>query len=112
MASLSFSRARLVWSDMRTTSICEDLIERVGGGNRDFLRERCGLPISTYFSATKILWLLRNVPEVQSAVERQSCLFGTVDTWLVWVSPSWPAALCQLAVWSYDVFDARLATRI
>ncbi|KAK9697078.1 hypothetical protein RND81_08G013400 [Saponaria officinalis] len=44
----------------------------------------CGLPISTYFSATKLLWLLENVDAVKRAVDRGDALFGTVDTWLIW----------------------------
>ncbi|KAK9724351.1 hypothetical protein RND81_05G066600 [Saponaria officinalis] len=44
----------------------------------------CGLPISTYFSATKLLWLLENVEAVKRAVDRGDALFGTVDTWLIW----------------------------
>ena len=46
---------------------------------------RCGLPISTYFSALKIKWLMENCPDVVKAIEEGNCLFGTVDTWLIWV---------------------------
>lgn len=46
--------------------------------------EACGLPISTYFSAVKLLWLMENVPEVNEAIEKGDALFGTVDTWLIW----------------------------
>jgi len=48
-------------------------------------RHLCGLPLSTYFSGMKMKWLLENVPEVRSAVEEKRCLFGTVDSWLIWV---------------------------
>ena len=46
--------------------------------------ETCGLPISTYFSAVKILWLMENVAEVKAAIDQGDALFGTVDSWLVW----------------------------
>ena len=47
-------------------------------------REKCGLPIATYFSATKLVWLMDNVPEVKKAAAEDRLMFGTVDTWLVW----------------------------
>lgn len=47
-----------------------------------------GLPISPYFSALKIKWLKDNYPEINSAFEAKTCLVGTVDSWLVWVSIS------------------------
>jgi len=49
------------------------------------LKPRCGLPISTYFSAVKIRWLLDNSRDVQRAIKDKRCLFGTVDSWLTWV---------------------------
>ena len=50
------------------------------------LQPRCGLPISTYFSAVKMRWLLDNCKEVKEAVREGRCLFGNVDAWLLWVS--------------------------
>lgn len=58
---------------------------KVQGGNKDFLKKYCGLPISTYFSALKLRWLMDNVPDVRQAIDEGRCLFGTVDTWLIWV---------------------------
>lgn len=46
--------------------------------------ETCGLPISTYFSALKVLWLFENVEKVKQAVESGDALFGTIDSWLIW----------------------------
>ena len=46
----------------------------------------CGLPITTYFSAVKLRWLLDNCPKVAEAARQGRCLFGTVDSWLLWVS--------------------------
>ena len=48
-------------------------------------QHRCGLPISKYFSAVKIKWMMENCPDVIKAMEEGNCLFGTVDTWLIWV---------------------------
>lgn len=48
-------------------------------------QHRTGLPISTYFSAVKLRWLMDNVDEVREAVESHRAMFGTVDSWLIWV---------------------------
>ena len=73
----------LVWHDLRTTDVVKRTIEE-NGGNRDAFRESTGLPLSTYFSAVKIRWLLENVPAVAKAVEAKTCKFGTVDSWLLY----------------------------
>lgn len=51
---------------------------------QDYFRERTGLPISTYFSAYKYQWLHTNVPEVADAVNKGTCLMGTIDSWIIW----------------------------
>ncbi|XP_076906575.1 glycerol kinase-like [Bidens hawaiensis] len=73
----------IVWMDVRTTSICRKLEKELSGGKNHFL-ESCGLPISTYFSALKLLWLLENVDAVKQAVNKGDALFGTIDSWLIW----------------------------
>ncbi|KAL1564029.1 glycerol kinase [Salvia divinorum] len=73
----------IVWMDARTSSICRKLENELSGGRTRFV-EQCGLPISTYFSALKLLWLLENVNSVKAAVKKGDALFGTVDTWLIW----------------------------
>ncbi|KAK6915086.1 Carbohydrate kinase, FGGY, C-terminal [Dillenia turbinata] len=73
----------IVWMDARTSSICRRLEKDLPGGRTHFV-ESCGLPISTYFSALKLLWLLENVDQVRDAVKAGDALFGTVDTWLIW----------------------------
>ncbi|GAB2228201.1 hypothetical protein Droror1_Dr00010031 [Drosera rotundifolia] len=73
----------IVWMDVRTSSICRRLEEDLPGGRTHFV-ETCGLPISTYFSATKLLWLIENVDAVQQAIKSGDALFGTVDSWLIW----------------------------
>ncbi len=71
----------VVWQCRRSAPICDEL-ERQGLG--PCIREKTGLPIDPYFSATKIRWLLDNVPSGQARAERGDLLFGTVDTWLLW----------------------------
>ncbi|PSR89334.1 Glycerol kinase [Actinidia chinensis var. chinensis] len=73
----------IVWMDVRTTSICRKLEKELSGGRTHFV-DTCGLPISTYFSALKLLWLMENVDAVKEAVEKKDALFGTIDTWLIW----------------------------
>lgn len=71
----------LVWHDTRTHDIVDQLNSKHG---KDSLRQICGLPISTYFSALKIRWLLENIQEVKDAVKDGRCVFGNVDTWVIW----------------------------
>ncbi|KAK9282209.1 hypothetical protein L1049_005122 [Liquidambar formosana] len=59
-------------------------LEKELAGGRTHFVETCGLPISTYFSALKLLWLLENVDAVKVAVKSGDALFGTIDTWLIW----------------------------
>ncbi|XP_024082253.1 glycerol kinase-like [Cimex lectularius] len=74
----------LVWCDTRTTIILDHLLENVPSKNKDHFKEICGLPMSPYFSALKMRWLLDNVQPVREALERNTLLFGTVDSWLIW----------------------------
>ena len=71
----------IVWQCRRTASICEDLKER---GLEEYVREKTGLTIDAYFSATKIKWILDNVEGSRERAKRGQLLFGTVDTWLLW----------------------------
>eukprot|EP01018_Ginkgo_biloba_P006750 Gb_05773 [translate_table: standard] len=73
----------IVWMDARTSSICRRLEKTLAKGRNHFV-DSTGLPISTYFSALKLLWLLESVDAVKSAIENEDALFGTVDSWLVW----------------------------
>lgn len=75
-----------VWLDVRTSKIVDDLIANKGVQSANAVKQSSGLPLSTYFSAVKIRWLLQNVPAVKNAVADGECLVGTVDTWLIWVS--------------------------
>ena len=71
----------IVWQDRRTEPLCARLRER---GLADAVREATGLVIDPYFSATKIAWLLDQVPGARARAERGELAFGTVDSWLLW----------------------------
>ena len=71
----------IVWQDMRTDRI---VLELERNGMSGLIRKKTGLPISTYFSAPKLLWILQNLPGVLQAAERGEAIFGTVDSWLIW----------------------------
>ena len=71
----------LVWQDTRTQDICNEIIN-----NNDLEQEfkKTGLPIATYFSLSKIIWLMKNVPDVKKSLENNDVIFGTVDAWLIY----------------------------
>ncbi len=71
----------IVWQDRRTAEFCDSLSEE---GLVEEYQQRTGLVIDPYFSATKIRWLLENVPGARERAERGELLFGTVETWLIW----------------------------
>jgi hypothetical protein len=71
----------IVWQDRRTAARCDEL---AASGALPLVRERTGLVLDPYFSATKIAWLLDNVPGARARAERGELAFGTIDSWLVW----------------------------
>jgi glycerol kinase len=71
----------IVWQCRRTSEICDRLKEK---GLTSLIREKTGLVIDAYFSATKIKWLLDHVPGAREKARRGDILFGTVETWLIW----------------------------
>ena len=71
----------IVWQDKRTASICEDLKAK---GLTDYVRQNTGLVIDSYFSGTKIKWILDNVAGARQSAERGELAFGTIDSWLIW----------------------------
>jgi glycerol kinase len=73
----------VVWSDLRTAAIVDRTIRQHNGDAR-FAVPSCGLPVSTYFSAMKMKWMLENVPDVRHAADRGTLCFGTIDAWLIW----------------------------
>ncbi len=76
----------LVWMDNRTKVTIKEFLSTKADKSTEQLKELCGLPISPYFSALKYLWLIDNVPEVREAIQEERCLFGTIDSWIIWVS--------------------------
>lgn len=71
----------IVWQDTRTTEICNQLSDR---GLEGYIRENTGLVIDSYFSGTKLKWILDNVEGARNRADRGELLFGTVDSWLIW----------------------------
>src|SRR5947209_12180975 len=71
----------LVWQDTRTDAL---VAEFARDGGKDRLRDKTGLPLTTYFSSLKLKWLLDNVPGARTAAAAGEALFGTIDSWLVW----------------------------
>ena len=71
----------IVWQDRRTSAYCDEL--KVQGLGKS-VQEKTGLIIDAYFSATKIRWILDNVPGAREKAEAGEIAFGTIDTWLIW----------------------------
>lgn len=72
----------IVWQDRRTSEYCDSLKAE---GRTEMIRSKTGLIIDAYFSATKIRWILENVPGAKERAEQGKLRFGTVDTWLIWM---------------------------
>ena len=88
----------IVWQDRRTAPLCEALR---AAGHEDMIRARTGLLLDPYFSASKMRWLLDNVPAVRAAADGGTLAFGTIESWLVW----------QLTGGNNHVTDASNASR-
>ncbi len=71
----------IVWQDRRTEPICAELRAQ---GHAELIREKTGLVIDAYFSATKLKWILDSVPGARAAAGRGELAFGTIDSWLMW----------------------------
>ena len=71
----------IVWQDKRTANICEYLKEK---GLENYIKKTTGLVVDSYFSATKVYWILENVANAREEAEKGNLLFGTIDSWLVW----------------------------
>ena len=70
----------IVWQDRRTSDYCDSIRKE----HRDMIRQKTGLIIDSYFSATKVRWILENVPGARLKAMQGKLLFGTVDSWLIW----------------------------
>lgn len=71
----------VVWQCKRSVQVCEQLKQK---GLSSLIRERTGLVIDPYFSATKLIWLFQNVPVIREAIRDGNAFFGTIDTWLLY----------------------------
>ena len=71
----------IVWQSRQSADIANKL---VSDGYKDMIHKKTGLVVDAYFSATKVRWILDNVPGAQEKAEKGELLFGTIDTWLVW----------------------------
>ena len=71
----------IVWQDRRTAPICQELREQ---GLEETIRQKTGLLIDAYFSASKIMWILENVKGAREKANAGELAFGTVDSWLIW----------------------------
>jgi glycerol kinase len=78
----------IVWQDTRTAALVREL---AGAHGPDRLRERVGLPLSTYFSGPKLAWILDNVAGARERAESGELAFGTIDAWLLWNLTGGPA---------------------
>ncbi|MGM0407101.1 MAG: glycerol kinase GlpK [Bacteroidota bacterium] len=71
----------IVWQDKRTADFCKKLHNQ---GWSEYIKKNTGLIIDSYFSATKIYWILQNIPGVKEKAKKGEILAGTVDTWVIW----------------------------
>ena len=71
----------IVWQCRRTSEFCDELVAK---GLTETFRQKTGLIIDAYFSATKLHWILENIPGARERAENGELLFGTVETWLIW----------------------------
>lgn len=71
----------IVWQDKRTSNYCNKLKKL---GKSDLIKEKTGLVIDSYFSATKVKWILDNVDGARKKAENGKLILGTIDTWLIW----------------------------
>ena len=71
----------LVWQDERGTDACHRLVENGSGAE---IQRRTGLVVDTYFSASKLQWMVENVPDCRRAADAGTLMAGTMDTWVIW----------------------------
>ena len=71
----------IVWQDRRTVEYCQTLRQQ---GHQALIQDKTGLVLDSYFSGTKLAWLLENIPGARARAECGELAFGTIDSWLVW----------------------------
>lgn len=107
----------IVWQDRRTADLCQELEME---GWEDKVRARTGLLLDPYFSATKLAWLLDNVPGARAQAEKGELAFGTIESWLVWnltggtrhITDATNAARTMIYDISKQDWDGELLTRL
>ncbi|XP_058058841.1 glycerol kinase [Anopheles bellator] len=72
------------WCDTRTSAVVGGILQRLRG-KKNFLKSVCGLPFSNCFCAVKLRWMIENVDGVQNAIDADKALFGTLDSWIIWL---------------------------
>ena len=96
----------IVWQSRQTADICDALR---AGGYEDMIKEKTGLLIDPYFSATKVKWILDHVEGARQKAEQGDLLFGTIDSWLVWKLTGGKAHVTDYSNASrtllYNIFD-------
>lgn len=83
MASTHIFSIFTAWNDTRTTTLVNTILSK-HHQKTNLLKSVCGLPFSNCFSAIKCKWLIENVPTIKETVRSKTCLFGTLDTWILW----------------------------
>ena len=71
----------IVWQDNRTADFCKSIIKE---GHEEVIRNKTGLVVDSYFSSTKIHWILNHSAKCKDLIKKGDLLFGTIDTWLIW----------------------------
>jgi glycerol kinase len=74
-------RPAIVWQDIRTDDLVAELADHPAAAS---VQQRCGLPLTTYFAAPKLRWLLDHTPGLRERAERGEVLFGTMESWVIW----------------------------
>jgi glycerol kinase len=74
----------IVWQDVRSAAICQELAGTEAGGGTDRFRAKCGLPLATYFTGPKITWAMRHLDGLRAKLRDGRAILGTVDSWLIW----------------------------
>lgn len=83
----------IVWQDRRTSDFCD----QIRNNHSELIREKTGLEVDAYFSASKLNWILENVESVKSQAEDGELLFGTIDSWLIWKLTSGKAHITDVS---------------
>lgn len=73
----------IAWNDTRTDVTVNKILAKISN-KKNYLKSVCGLPLSNCFSALKVMWIMENVEDVKEIMQANECMFGTLDTWILW----------------------------